>query len=98
MDIESFGGLATALTFWGGAFLLALWASLIYWTWRDAKARLREPLQRALAVLVSVVLFIPGVIIYLVLRPAKTIEEEYLTTLEEEALLRAIEGEEKGKK
>jgi hypothetical protein len=70
---------------------------LIYWTWRDAKARLREPLQRALAVLVSVVLFIPGVIIYLVLRPAKTIEEEYLTTLEEEALLRAIEGDEKKK-
>src|SRR3972149_5230157 len=97
MDIETLGGLATALTFWGGAFLLTLWASLIYWTWRDAKARLREPLQRALAVLVSVVLFIPGVIIYLVLRPAKTIEEEYLTTLEEEALLRAIEGEGKGK-
>jgi hypothetical protein len=44
-----------------------------------------------------VVLFIPGVIIYLVLRPAKTIEEEYLTTLEEEALLRAIEGDEKKK-
>ena len=40
-------------------------------------------------------LFIPGVIVYLVLRPAKTIEEEYLTTLEEEALLRAIEGDEK---
>lgn len=96
MDIETLGGLATALTFWGAAFLTALWASLIYWTWRDAKARLREPLQRTLAVLVSVVLFIPGVIVYLVLRPSKTIEEEYLTTLEEEALLRAIEGE--GKK
>lgn len=95
MNIEALGSLATALTFWGAAFLLALWASLIYWTWRDARARLREPLQRALAVLVSVVLFIPGVIIYLVLRPAKTIEEQYLTTLEEEALLRAIEGDEK---
>jgi hypothetical protein len=97
MDIESLGSIAAAFSFWGAAFLLALWLSLIYWTWRDAKARLREPLQRALAVLVSVVLFIPGVIIYLVLRPAKTIEEEYLTTLEEEALLRAIEGDEKKK-
>lgn len=97
MDIGTFSGLATVLTFWGAAFLLALWASLIFWTWRDAKSRLREPLQRALAVLVSVVLFIPGVIIYLVLRPTKTIEEEYLTTLEEEALLRAIEGDEKKK-
>jgi hypothetical protein len=97
MDIETFGSLATVLTFWGVAFLLVLWGSLIYWTWRDAKARLKDPMQRTLAVLVSVVLFIPGVIIYLVLRPTKTIEEEYLTTLEEEALLRAIEGEGKGK-
>ncbi len=94
-DSETLGGLATALTFWGAAFLLALWGALIYWTYRDAKARLRDPMQRTLAVLVSVVLFIPGVIVYLVLRPPKTIEEEYLTTLEEEALLRAIEGEEK---
>jgi hypothetical protein len=97
MDIETLGSLSTALSFWGAAFLLALWASLIFWTWRDAKARLREPLQRVLAVLVSVVLFIPGVLIYLVLRPSQTIEEEYLTTLEEEALLRAIEGDEKKK-
>ena len=97
MDIETFSGLATALTFWGAAFLLALWASLIFWTWRDAKSRLREPLQRAVGVLVCVVLFIPGVIFYLVLRPTKTIEVEYLTTLEEEALLRAIEGDEKKK-
>ena len=47
--------------------------------------------------LVSVVLFIPGVLIYLLLRPPRTLEEEYLVTLEEEALLRAIEDSE-GKK
>lgn len=98
MDIESLGNLATALTVWGAAFLIALWASLIYWTYRDAAARLRDPIRRWLAVLVSVVLFIPGVLVYLLLRPARTIEEEYLVTLEEEALLRAIEeGEGKEK-
>jgi hypothetical protein len=94
-DLETLGSLATALSFWGAAFLLALWGALIFWTYRDAKTRLRDPLQRAMAVLISVVLFIPGVVVYLVLRPPKTLEEEYLTTLEEEALLRAIEGEEK---
>ena len=91
MNIQSLGNLAAVLTAWGAAFLLALWASLIYWTYRDSKARLQDPVRRALAVLVSVVLFIPGVLIYLLLRPARTIEEEYLVTLEEEALLRAIE-------
>ena len=83
--------LLTAISAWGAAFLAALWLSLIYWTYRDAKARLRDRMQRILAVLVAVVLFIPGVLIYLLLRPARTIEEEYLLTLEEEALLRAIE-------
>jgi putative flippase GtrA len=96
MDLETFGNLATALSIWGAAFLLALWGSLIFWTYRDATARLKDPLRRWLAVLVSVVLFIPGVLIYLLLRPSKTIEEEYLITLEEEALLKAIE--ENGKK
>jgi RNA polymerase subunit RPABC4/transcription elongation factor Spt4 len=36
-------------------------------------------------------LFLPGVVIYLILRPQQTLEEEYQKTLEEEALLRAIE-------
>src|SRR3972149_6922977 len=90
MDL-TLGNLATALTVWGLAFLVVLWASLVYWTFRDAQARLREPMRKWLAVLVTVVLFIPGVLIYLVLRPPRTLEEEYLVTLEEEALLRAIE-------
>lgn len=55
------------------------------------------PMRRWLAVLDSVVLFISGTLIYLLLLPQRTIEEEYLVTLEEEALLRAIEGSE-GKK
>jgi hypothetical protein len=46
-------------------------------------------------VLLSVILFIPGVLIYILLRPQRTLEEEYLLTLEEEALLRAIEESER---
>lgn len=95
MDATTLNNLATALGAWGLAFLLALWLSLIYWTYRDAQARLRDRMRRLLAVAVSVVLFIPGVIIYLLLRPTRTLEEEYLLTLEEEALLRAIEESER---
>ena len=95
MDPTTLGNLTTALGAWGIAFLLALWLSLIYWTYRDAQARLRDRMRRLLAVAVSVVLFIPGVIIYLLLRPTRTLEEEYLLTLEEEALLRAIEESER---
>lgn len=79
------------LAAWGGAFIAALWLSLAIWTWRDVRRRARDPLARILAVLVVALLFIPGVVIYLILRPARTLEEEYQQSLEEEALLRAIE-------
>ncbi len=79
------------LVAWGAAFLAALWLSLIIWTYRDIKSRGKDPLIRFLAVLVVAVLFLPGIVIYFILRPANTLEEEYQHTLEEEALLRSIE-------
>jgi RNA polymerase subunit RPABC4/transcription elongation factor Spt4 len=79
------------LTAWGGAFLAALWLSLIVWTYRDIRARARDPLGRILAVLVVAVLFLPGIVVYLILRPPRTLEDEYQHTLEEEALLQSIE-------
>ncbi|MDI6693943.1 MAG: zinc ribbon domain-containing protein [Anaerolineales bacterium] len=79
------------LAAWGGAFIAALWLSLIIWTYRDIRQRARDPLARILAVLVTAVLFLPGIVIYLILRPPRTLEDEYQHTLEEEALLQAIE-------
>jgi hypothetical protein len=42
-------------------------------------------------VVVVALLFLPGILIYMILRPAKTLEEEYQHSLEEEALLQSIE-------
>ncbi len=90
-DPSSFSGFMLILTAWGGAFLAALWLSLIIWTYRDIRARARDPLGRILAILVVAVLFLPGVLIYLILRPNRTLEDEFQHTLEEEALLQSIE-------
>lgn len=90
-DPSSFGNLILILTAWGGAFLAALWLSLVIWTYRDIRRRARDPLARILAVLVVAILFLPGIVIYLILRPPRTLEQEYQHTLEEEALLQAIE-------
>ncbi len=76
---------------WGGAFIAAFWLSLLVWTYRDIRSRVKDPLVRILAVLVVAVLFLPGVVVYLILRPPQTMEEEYQHMLEEEALLQAIE-------
>jgi len=90
-DPSSLSNIALIVTAWGGAFLAALWLSLVIWTFRDIRGRARDPLARILAVLVVAVLFLPGIVVYLILRPQKTLEDEYQQTLEEEALLQAIE-------
>lgn len=79
------------LTAWGGAFIAALWLSLIFWTYRDMRSRTRYIGERLLAVLLVAVLFLPGIVIYLILRPPITLDEEYQSSLEEEALLQSIE-------
>lgn len=83
--------LTLVLTAFGGAFLAALWISLVIWTYRDIRARARDPLVHTLAALLVAVLNLPGVLVYLILRPQRTLEEEYQRTLEEEALLQALE-------
>ena len=73
------------------AFLVALWLSLIFWAYRDIRIRTRDGFMRILAVIIVALLFLPGILIYLVLRPARTLEEDYQHSLEEEALLQTIE-------
>ncbi len=90
-DPSSLGNFMLFLAAWGGAFVAALWLSVVIWTYRDIRSRARDPLARILAVLVAAVLFLPGVVIYLILRPPRTLDEEYQQTLEEEALLQGIE-------
>src|SRR5512136_1825007 len=87
----SLNNLVLGLTAWGAAFLVALWVSLVIWTYRDIRARARDPLIRILASLVVALLFLPGIVIYLILRPRQSIDDEYQQTLEEEALLQTIE-------
>ncbi len=85
------GNLFLYLTAFLGAFLAALWLSLVFWAYRDARLRTDDRLAQILAGVVVALLGPPGVVIYLILRPAVTLEETYQTTLEEEALLREIE-------
>jgi len=90
-DSTSLGNLTLVAVGFSAAFLAALWLALIIWTFRDIRSRTRDPLVRILATLVVAVLFLPGILIYLILRPARTLEDEYQRSLEEEALLQNIE-------
>jgi RNA polymerase subunit RPABC4/transcription elongation factor Spt4 len=74
-----------------GAFLAAIWLSLIIWTFRDMRSRSRDPFAQILATLVVALLPGVGLIVYLILRPPETLAEAYERALEEEALLQEIE-------
>lgn len=91
IDPKVLSNLIMGLAAWSIAFLVALWLSLIIWAYRDIRSRSRDPLLRILAIIIVALLFLPGIVIYLILRPAHTLEEEYQHTLEEEALLQSIE-------
>lgn len=91
LDPTFLSSLLLILTGFGGAFLAALWVALVIWTYRDIRSRSRDQLVQILSALLVAVLNLPGVLVYLILRPPRTLEEDYQRTLEEEALLQALE-------
>ncbi len=92
-DPAYLSGFFRVLAAFAGAFVIALWVALVVWTYRDIHARHRDRLVQILAAVLVALLNLPGVLVYLILRPARTLEEEYQRTLEEEALLQTIEDQ-----
>jgi len=92
-DPTSLSSFIRILIAFAGALVVALWLALVIWTYRDIRARARDRLVHILAAVLVALLNLPGVLVYLILRPTRTLEEEYQQTLEEEALLQAIEDQ-----
>ena len=70
---------------------LAVWAALVLWSWHDMAGRSRNTSLRFLAAVLVAVLNVPGLLVYLMLRPRETLADAYERSLEEEVLLRGIE-------
>jgi RNA polymerase subunit RPABC4/transcription elongation factor Spt4 len=84
-------GIFTGLVVYGGMVLAAFWLAMIIWTYRDMRARSRDGLAQLVVAVMVAVLTVPGLLIYLFLRPRETLSEAYERSLEEEALLQEIE-------
>jgi RNA polymerase subunit RPABC4/transcription elongation factor Spt4 len=82
--------ISTAL-FVMGAYLFAVYAGLIVWTFRDVRSRSRDVLAQILAVLLVAIFNIFGLLVYTLLRPRTTLVEEYERSLTEEAILQDLE-------
>ncbi|MFZ4825936.1 MAG: zinc ribbon domain-containing protein [Phototrophicaceae bacterium] len=81
---------ATGIYF--GLIFLVTSLAIVIWTARDIRARTRDNFNIILSTLLVLGLNLPGLLIYLFLRPRETLSEAYERSLEEEALLQEIEG------
>ncbi|MDQ4045401.1 MAG: zinc ribbon domain-containing protein [Chloroflexota bacterium] len=92
MEFEAFiaRGLQILLAL-GGAYLLALWFVLVVWTFRDIESRSRNVLTQIASTLLVVFFYIPGFLLYWLLRPKETLDEAYQRSLEEEYLLQDLQ-------
>jgi len=91
LGLEEISGLFTGLLVYGAMSIAALWLAMILWVYRDMRARSRDTLAHLIVALMVAVLTLPGLFIYLFLRPRETLAEAYERSLEEEALLQDIE-------
>ena len=74
-----------------GAYLAAFWLALAIWAFRDIRRRTRDVLVQILATLLVFVFSLPGLVIYIILRPTESLAETYYRSLNEESLLQEIE-------
>jgi RNA polymerase subunit RPABC4/transcription elongation factor Spt4 len=75
----------------GGAYLVALWFVLVVWTFRDIETRSRNVLTQVFSTLLVVLFYVPGVLLYMILRPKETLDAAFQRSLEEEYLLQDLE-------
>ncbi len=73
-----------------GAYAVALWFALIVWTFRDIESRSRSVIAQICSTLVVVLGFVPGVLLYLILRPRATLDAAFGRSLEAEYLLQHL--------
>lgn len=75
----------------GGAYLIALWFVLAVWTFRDIETRSRSIVTQVFSTLLVVLFWVPGLLLYRLLRPSETLDEAYQRSLEEEYLIQDLE-------
>ena len=72
------------------AYLLVLWIAAVVWTYRDIIARTGDKVTHGISVALVAIFNLPGLLIYLILRPSETLAAAYDRQLEAEALLHEI--------
>src|ERR1700681_4099226 len=67
-------------------YVAVLWVATAFFVWRDARRRSASPPFQLLALLLGFVPPFLGALVYLVIRPPRTLDEERAFELEEQSL------------
>lgn len=73
------------------AYALVLWICAIVWVLRDVRNRTSDVTSQLVALLLVALFNIPGLIVYLVIRPQSTLADAYERSLEAEAILHELQ-------
>jgi hypothetical protein len=75
----------------GIAYIVAVWFAIVAWTFRDIESRSRSVFTQVFSTLLVVLFFVPGLLLYLILRPKETLDQAFQRALEEEYLLQDLD-------
>ena len=91
MDFDTVAEWATRAGVVVALYVAIVWVSTVFWTYRDIRRRSRSYGVQAMATLFVLAFFLPGLWVYLILRPRLTLAQQYVVSLEQEALLQELE-------
>jgi hypothetical protein len=74
-------------------FFVVLWLALVFWTFKDARRRIADPILIAVAVATALVFPYVGALIYAILRPPEYLEDVHERELEIRAMERRLGGD-----
>jgi len=75
------------------AYILVLWLSAVAWVYRDVRTRTTDAFSQWVALILVGLFSVPGLIVYLVIRPQDTLADAYERSLEAEAILHELQGD-----
>ncbi len=73
------------------SYALVLWLSAVIWAYRDVRSRTDDQTSQIIAVVLVAVFNVPGLLVYLVIRPHGTMEGLFERSIENEAMLHELQ-------
>jgi RNA polymerase subunit RPABC4/transcription elongation factor Spt4 len=73
------------------SYALVLWLSAVVWVYRDVRSRTDDQTSQIIAVILVAIFNVPGLLVYLVIRPHGTMEGLFERSIENEAMLHELQ-------